>query len=868
MMENLTSKSQQALQRAQQHALLGNCPTLEPPHLLAALLEDDDNGCRRLLTLAGGDAAATLSAAQRAMEKLPQGNGNGEVGAGRDTVRVLNLAFKTAKQAGDSHIAADRLLVTLAQEHKPSGKILQQGGADLAQLTDAMQRQRRGKTVQGEQAETAYNALEKYTINLSEQARQGALDPVIGRDEEIRRTIHVLQRRSKNNPVLIGEPGVGKTAIAEGLAQRLVAGEAPADICNKEVLALDIAGMLAGAKYRGEFEERLKSVLREINERGNVIVFIDEMHTLVGAGNSEGAVDAANMLKPALARGELHCIGATTLDEYRNYIEKDAALERRFQKIMVHEPSAESAIAILRGLGARYEAHHGVRITDPAIVAAVELSSRYIADRFLPDKAIDLIDEAAARLKIEASSKPEALDRLIRRLMQLRIEQQALAREKDDASKKRLAALRGEITKLERESADLEEVWHKERAAVDEVRHLQQEHDRLTNDMARAQRDGDWQRLSEIQYGALPALDAQLAAQKTQDTHLLKTAIGGNEIAEVVATATGIPVANLLDDERSRLLAMADTLKRRVVGQEDAVMAVTQAVRRARAGLTDGAKPLGTFLFLGPTGVGKTELCKALAEFLFESERHLTRLDMSEYMEKHTVARLIGAPPGYVGFDEGGQLTEAVRRRPFSVVLLDEIEKAHPDVFNVLLQVLDDGRLTDGRGRTVDFNNTLIIMTSNLAAERIQQAAEEAQAHTKAGLTRETKDEVIGEVRRFFRPEFFNRIDDCIVFNPLAQAQMKSIVDIQLRALAARLEKRGLGLQIPDAFAKTLAREGFVPALGARPLKRLLQERVENPLADLLLAAPDTEGAATPPMEGGVAVFNAKGEVTLKPASD
>ena len=850
MIENLTTKTQHALQRAQQHALLGDCPSIEPLHMLVALLEDADNGCRQLLTAAGGDASAVLAAAREALKKLPQGGNNGEVNMGRDSLRLLNIAYKEAQKADETHITADRLLATIAREHKESGKLLRKHGTDTAQIAEALLQNRRGKPVQDANAETAYQALEKYTLNLSRQAQEGKLDPVIGRDEEIRRAIHVLQRRSKNNPVLIGEPGVGKTAIAEGLAQRLVDGEAPEDICRKEVLSLDIAGLLAGAKYRGEFEERLKAVLKEIAERGNVILFIDELHTVVGAGKSEGAVDAANMLKPALARGELHCIGATTLDEYRQYIEKDAALERRFQKILVNEPSQESAIAILRGLGGRYEAHHGVRITDPAIVAAVELSSRYISDRFLPDKAIDLIDEAAAKMKIEAASKPEALDRLLRRLGQLRIEQQAVQREKDSASQKRLAAIRAEIKKLERESADLEEVWNKERTAVEQVRQLQQRLDALNNDMARAQRDGNWQKLSEIQYGEAPEVEAQLAAQKTQPFKLLRTAIGANDIAEVVATATGIPVANLLDDERGKLLAMEERLSGRVVGQEEAVRKVAQAVRRARAGLADAARPLGTFLFLGPTGVGKTELCKALAEFLFDSERQLTRLDMSEYMEKHTVARLIGAPPGYVGFEEGGQLTEAVRRRPFSVVLLDEVEKAHPDVFNVLLQALDDGRMTDGRGRTVDFKNTLIIMTSNLAAERIQRAA-------GGDRWEDAKADIIGEVRRFFRPEFFNRIDDCVIFSPLTQAQVKDIVELQLHGLRARLAKRNLTLRLPKAFAADLAREGYVPELGARPLKRLIQERVENPLAQLLLATPDASGEA---------VFNAKGEVKVAAA--
>lgn len=849
MEKHLTEKTLQALQQAGQHALLADQPALAPEHLLAALLEDDSNGCRQLLTLAGGNSAAILTAAREKMQTLPRGDTGGEITPARDTARLINLALKEAQKAGDTHVAADMLLATIAREHKATGKILQQHGVDITQLKQALKKNRRGKSVQDAGAENSYNALKKYTINLTEQARCGKLDPVIGRDEEIRRAMHVLQRRSKNNPVLIGEPGVGKTAIVEGLAQRLADGEAPDDICAREILALDIAGLLAGAKYRGEFEERLKAVLKEISERGNVIVFIDELHTLTGAGKSEGAIDAANMLKPALARGELHCIGATTLDEYRQYIEKDAALERRFQKILINEPSLESAIAILRGLCPRYEAHHGVRITDPAIVAAVELSTRYISDRFLPDKAIDLLDEAAARMKIEASSRPESLDRLLRRLTQLRIEQQALARDKDSASKKRLAAIRGEISQLEKESADLGEIWNRERTAVDHQRHLQQEHDRLTGEMARAERDSDFHKLSEIQYGRLPEIEKQLAEQKKQPFQLLKTEIGANEIAEIIVAATGIPVANLLDDERTRLLALEDHLGQRVVGQDNAIRTVAQAVRRARAGLTGAERPLATFLLLGPTGTGKTELCKALAEFLFASEKKLTRIDMSEYMEKHSIARLIGAPPGYIGYDEGGQLTEAVRRQPFSVLLLDEIEKAHPDVLNVLLQALDDGRMTDGRGRTVNFKNTLIMMTSNLAAREIEQAAGAAMDST-------IREKIIGEVRRFFRPEFFNRLDDCIVFNSLTTGCIRHIVDIQLSRLEAGLKKRNLRLQLPEAFKNHLARDGYVPELGARPLKRLIQERVENPLASLLLKTP-------PPESGGELIFDNKGGVTL-----
>ena len=831
MLEQLTQKSRAALHRAQQHALLGNHPALEPAHLLTALLEDDGNGCANLLSLAGGDPARILQAAQTKMESLPTtGESNGEVTLGRELQRLLNLSYKNANTAGDTHISADSLLVTMAEQHKETKKLLHDNGIDAARLRPAMRKNRQGKKADSDTAESRYNALEKFTINLTEQARTGKLDPVIGRDEEIRRTIHVLQRRTKNNPVLIGDPGVGKTAIIEGLAQRLVNNEAPDDICRKELLVLDISALLAGAKYRGEFEERLKTVLKDITEKGNVIVFIDELHTLVGAGaTGEGAIDAANMLKPMLARGELHCIGATTLDEYRKYIEKDAALERRFQKILVAEPGQEAAVAILRGLRGRYEAHHGVRITDPAIIAAVELSARYISDRFLPDKAIDLIDEAAARLRIESGSKPETLDRLYRRQVQLRIEQETLGRETDAESKKRLSAIREEIARLEKEYADWDEIWQEELRRVQKISHDKNEADRLKTEMANAEREGNWQRVAEIQHGELPALETAASESGAPDFQLIKTAIGGNEIAEVVAQATGIPVANLMHDERQKLLEMGAALRARVVGQAAAVDSVSNAIRRARAGLSDASRPLGSFLFLGPTGVGKTELCKALADFLFDSERFLIRFDMSEYMEMHSVARLIGAPPGYVGYDSGGQLTEAVRRQPFSVILLDEIEKAHPNVLNVLLQVLDDGRITDGRGRTVDFKNTVIIMTSNLAAERIQEAA-------IAGRLTEDATAIIGEVRRFFRPEFFNRIDDCLVFQPLSAENMRQIVDLQLASLEARVEKQGFLLEVGDDLKEELATEGFIPELGARPLRRLIQHRIEDPLAEWLLA--------------------------------
>lgn len=838
MMENLTTKLQDALQRAQRHALLGDNPSVDPMHLLAALLEDDDNGCRALLSLANGDVDAVQKEARARLKTLPTTSSpDGGVTLGRELMRLFNLAYKNANQAGDTHIAADRMLVVLAEHHKETKKLLQSFGVTADALKQAMQTNRRGKNVTSAAADGEYNILDKYTVDLTEQARRGRLDPVIGRDEEVRRALHILQRRTKNNPVLIGDPGVGKTAIVEGLAQRLVNGEAPQDIADKRLLALDIAALLAGAKYRGEFEERLKAVLKDITARGDCILFIDELHTLVGAGAAEGAVDAANMLKPALARGELHCIGATTLNEYRRYIEKDAALARRFQKILVTEPSIESAIAILRGLGGRYEAHHGVRITDPAIVAAVELSARYIADRFLPDKAIDLIDEAAARLKIEAGSKPESLDRLERRLIQLRIEREALNRETDESSRKRLSAIKEEIAKLEKESADLEEIWSKERTLVENVRRHQNEYERLQNDIRQAERDSNWQRLAEIQHGELPDLEKQMKTDKTQSFQLLKTAIGADEIAGVVSIATGIPITNLMTDEREKLLRMEEHLTARVVGQETAVKAVSHVIRRARAGLSDGDRPLGVFLFLGPTGVGKTELCKALATFLFDSEQRLIRLDMSEYMEKHSVARLIGAPPGYVGFDDGGQLTEAVRRHPFSVLLLDEIEKAHPDVLNVLLQALDDGRMTDGQGRTIDFKNTLIMMTSNLAAEKIQQAAMD-------GNLAEQGEAILADVQHYFRPEFYNRLDDGIIFNPLSRADMRRIVDIQLQAMTARFAKQGWRLQIAERQKEQLAESGFVPALGARPLKRLLQTRIENPLAELILRETPPEGGA------------------------
>ena len=850
MIDKLTTKARDALTGAQAHALRNDNTTVESVHVFDALLDDEDSGCSVLLALAGGDRQTVQNEVRALIDALPTTSApDGAVSLSRDMLRLLNLSYKAANARQDEYIAADTLFVIIAEHDKAVKKLLQKNGVSATSLKAAMNQTRGGRVADGENAEAQQNAFGKYTIDLTEQARSGRLDPVIGRDEEIRRALHVLQRRTKNNPVIIGDPGVGKTAIVEGLAQRLVSGEASDELGGKKILALDIAALLAGAKYRGDFEERLKAVLKEITADGNIILFIDELHTLVGAGASGGTVDAANMLKPALARGELRCIGATTLDEYRRHIEKDAALERRFQKILVSEPSPESAIAILRGLSGRYEAYHGVRITDPAIVAAVELSSRYVADRQLPDKAIDLIDEAAARIKMEAASKPEALDRILRRLVQLRIERIALERESDAESQKRLAGIRSEIREQEKAAADLEEVWQRERTLIESAKQNQSAYDRLQYEMSAVERRGDWQRLAQIKNGELPALRDAIERDKNHRYTLLKTFIGADEIAAVVANATGIPVANLLDDERCKLLNMEDALAVRIVGQEAAVRAVSRVIRRARAGLSDETHPLGVFLFLGPTGVGKTELCKALAEFLFNTEKRLTRIDMSEYSEMHSVARLIGAPPGYVGFDEGGQLTEAVRHHPFSVVLLDEVEKAHPQVFNVLLQALDDGRLTDGRGRTVDFKNTVIIMTSNLASETIQR---QAGKNDDKQLT----EEVLVEVRRFFRPEFFNRIDESIVFNPLQKSDMHRIVDIQLQDLSRRLGKQNLSLRIPTAAKDALAKDGFIPELGARPLKRLIRERVESPLAELLLEKT--------PSEGGEIVMQATGSFILK----
>ena len=824
MIDYFTEKMRRAAAAAMKLALEAGNTQLEPPHLLLAMLEED-TGAGALISRAGADGEKIRAALREQIAALPVvGRHDGEVALSAAAGKLANLAYRAAKERGDSHVAADTMLLTMADRHPPFRKMFSAAGADVKKLQRAAADTRGGDRVRDSSDNPAGGMMEKFTVNLTALAREQKLDPVIGRDEEIRRTMHILQRRTKNNPVLIGEPGVGKTAIVEGLAQRIVNGEAPESLAQKEIVALDFAALLAGAKYRGEFEERLKGVIKEVVRGGDYIVFIDEIHLMVGAGKSEGAVDAANMLKPALARGELRCIGATTFGEYKMHIEKDAALERRFRKVVVDEPSRDNALAIVRGLREKYETHHGIRITDAALVAAVDLSRRYVADRFLPDKAIDLIDETAARLSMDTNSRPESLTRLDSRLARLHVERESLNRDDGGGDLKRGAEIADEIAALQKERDDLAEIWRDERARIGGAKDSRARRESLRGEMEKARRRGDWQRMAEIQHGELPALESQISTGGGEFT-MLKTRVDADDIAATVSQATGVPAARLARDEQTKLAEMEDRLRGRVIGQDAAVEAVANAVRRARAGLAAEGRPLGSFLFLGPTGVGKTELCRALAAFLFDSEKQMTRLDMSEYSERHSVSRLVGAPPGYVGFEEGGQLTEAVRRKPYSVILLDEVEKAHPEIFNALLQVLEDGRMTDGRGRVADFRNTVIIMTSNLAADEIRGATggEEMRAR------------VMERVQSFFLPEFVNRLDEIVVFNSLSAENMRDILRLQLRELAAALRQKEIHLEVSPEAEETLARTGYDPEFGARALKREIRRRVENPLARLLL---------------------------------